>query len=112
MGERAQKVILRDGQILKYWSRWAGQTCAGELLAGPECFTVKFDRADTDWMDSVWAEGGYLVDFERRKILLYSWDKTYLAGVMPELFKAWPGWELKMVNEGVPDFKEYVESLV
>jgi hypothetical protein len=85
MGERTQKVVLRDGQVLKYWSRWGGQSCVDELVAGFQGFAdnLSFDRSETDWMDAVWAEGGYLVDFERKKILLYSWDRDYLEKVTP-----------------------------
>ena len=61
-------------------------------------------------MDRDFAEGGYLVDFDRRTILLYSWDRELLDGLVGDLKSAWPDWLIEATDEGVPDFQRYVEK--
>jgi hypothetical protein len=112
MGERAQKVVIRDGIVSKYFAQWGGQHCADELLGGAGDFNLPADsnRPESDWMDPVFAEGGYLVDFDRQRILLYSWDQAYLETALPLVERAWPQWIVEKVDEGVPEFKRYVET--
>ena len=112
MGERAQKVVVRDRRVEQYWSQWGGQSCPQVLLDGPTGLQEDLNgsRREDEWMDPDFAEGGYLVDFDHRTILLYSWDTDLLNGLIEDLKSAWPDWSITAANEGVPDFQRYIEE--
>jgi len=110
MGERAQKVVIRLGRVGRFWSQWGGQQCAESLVAGTEGLEADLSeskRAD-EWMEADLAEGGYLVDFDAKRILLYSWDLSFLESIEAGVRSAWPGWAVSISRVGVPEFREYV----
>jgi hypothetical protein len=76
MGERAHKVVIRSGQVKLFRSQWGGRTCAGELAGeGAGAFLEEYlgyHECCDGWMDNSFMEGGYLVDFDHKVILLYS----------------------------------------
>lgn len=111
MGERAQKVVIENDRVERYWSRWGGQSCPQVLLDGRTGLQadLKESRRKDEWMDPDFAEGGYLLDFDHRKILLHSWDGDLLKTLIEDLKPAWPAWLIEAVNRGVPDFQCYVE---
>lgn len=112
LGERAQKVVIKGGRIERYRSQWGGQACPEVLLDGPAGLDedLKESRREDQWMDPDFAEGGYLVDFDRRRILIYSWHNDLLERLMEDLKPAWPDWSIEAVEEGVPDFQRHVDT--
>lgn len=64
----------------------------------------------SDWLNPRFCEGGSLVDFDERNILLYCWDRTLLAEAYPKIKESWPGWNVLIVKEGAEDFECYVYS--
>jgi hypothetical protein len=113
MGERAQKVVIRDGRVTLYRDRWGGQSSIDVLRDGPT--GLQNDLAESspnaEWWDPAFAEGGYLVDFDRKCILLYSWDAALAESCLSVISSAWPGWSVTVAPEGVPDFQAHVSSL-
>ena len=111
MGERAQKVVIRENRVELSWTQWGGQSCAVALLGGTAGSQSDLEDSDpTDaWMDPAFAEGGYLVDFDRKAMLLYSWDGELLRSVIERLPAIWPNWSIEMVQDGIPDFRNHID---
>lgn len=108
MSELGQRVIIRDSTATTYYSQWGGMSCVAMLVTG-EAGMAK-DLAGCQVREWLFCEGGYLVDFDERKILLYSWDSSLLHEILPKVQEAWPGWSVACIEAGIADFQQYVCS--
>ena len=85
MGNRANLVIVENGQWQLHYSHWAGCRMLDALAFGPD-FAVHYIRshrlcAKDEWTDPVWADGGALVDLDERRLLFFGDE---LTTTMPE----------------------------
>ncbi len=111
MGERGQRVVIKDSIVSRHYSQWGGQTCMSGLSDGERGLRADLATCkEFDWVIPEFAEGGYLVDFDTRHMLLYSWDQPELDRILPRIRAAWPGWSIEIVPDGVPDFIRHVET--
>ncbi|MFN0196977.1 MAG: hypothetical protein ACKVT0_09530 [Planctomycetaceae bacterium] len=122
MGERAQKVVIRSERAIAYTDHWGAHTCFHQLFDGPNkvlCEIAQVIEDDKDeqslhdrivWYDPCYIEGGYLVDFDRCHMLLYSWDKQALQEGLRRVQQAWPDWSIEVVDDAPDDFLKYLDT--
>lgn len=113
MPERSQEVVIRGGRLALRSSRVAGQSSPLALVAGPAAFDADLRPSDgaPGWYDEVLAEGGFLIDFDRRRLLAFSWDDASLRAAWPEIEAAWAGWTVEEVADGTADFLRYLAAV-
>jgi len=68
---------------------------------------------DAGWLDDVWAEGGAVLDLDRKHFLLYGGEDVLndvpLRRVYLEwLGRVWNGWTVRWACEGIADLADYV----
>jgi hypothetical protein len=110
MGDRANYVIVENGQAQIFFSRWGALTIPSVLLSGPER-TMEYIRQLTpeeSLLDDVWAEGGVLVDVDTQRALFWGGDRIairpYLRRpLLAALSLLWPGWSIYWAQFGVAD---------
>ena len=117
MGQRANLLIVRNQSYTLYYSHWCAYTLPVSLFWG-EQYAIRFIELqkqvdETGWLDDKWAEGGAVLDLERRVLLFYGGsDILYdvpLRNVLLGLMKNnWPGWEIRWAHEGIADLAAYV----
>jgi hypothetical protein len=100
VGQRANIVVIQDGQVDLYYCHWCAATLPADLFWGPE-HAVAFARRQRDartigpeipmrrpdlsslsaseperpgaegWLDNAWAEGGAVIDLDQKTLILY-----------------------------------------
>ncbi|MBC8059312.1 MAG: hypothetical protein H7Y18_01450 [Clostridiaceae bacterium] len=76
MGQRANLIIVKKDSYDLYYSHWCANTLPRDIFWGPEHainfiqLQVKKDIDDW-WLDDIWAEGGVIVDIEKKILLMY-----------------------------------------
>lgn len=117
MGHRANLVIVRNHSYELYYSHWCATTLPEDLFWG-EPYAVQFIEAqrrvdETEWLDDVWAEGGVVLDLEKKKLLFYGGEDLHYDLPLRQLFlklmrQVWDGWEINWAHEGIVDLASYV----
>lgn len=115
MGHRASYVLIEERTTQIYYSHWGAQSIPEQLLAGPK-HTMTFLRTlkpDTKLLDTAWAEGGILLDSDRRRLLFWGGESIsfcpYLRRVfLPVLRHLWSGWSAEWATQGIVDFARYL----
>lgn len=116
MGNRANYVLVADGDWTLYYSHWGAIGLEFDLLPGPAAATrhiraqevMRSDRSG--WMDNDWCEGGALIDLDRHVALVF-WlrsDPAERAAALAVLARTWPGWRVDWAYGGLADLAEYV----
>ncbi|MBW5447620.1 hypothetical protein GE107_16300 [Cohnella sp. CFH 77786] len=118
MGQRANLIIPRsDNGYDLYYNHWCANTLPIDLFWGPEyaeAFIRKQVQVDqSGWLNDIWAEGGVVMDADRRVLLFYGGEdirddiplRKHYLGLMR---KVWAGWELKWADDGIADLAAYV----
>ncbi len=119
MGQRANLIIVREQSYELYYSHWCANTLPADLFWGPEyalAFIERQTRAEESgpgWLNEVWAEGGAVIDLEKRKLLFYGGEDILLDIPLRNLFLRlmgciWQGWEIAWAYEGILDLVSYV----
>lgn len=67
---------------------------------------------DYSWYPSDTIEGGYLVDFDREKLLFYSCDLELLDSLESDINLAWRGWEVICLDSYEGEFKKYCKEVI
>lgn len=117
VGQRANLVLVRDGNWSLHYSHWRANTLDRDLFWGPTYATAfvlaQAPRERDQWLDDVWAEGGAVVDHDRRVLLWFGGEDVMhdvpLRRVQFALMRRlWPDWEVRWAHEGIVDIAEYV----
>ena len=136
MSERAKYVIIRSGTVQAYEDRHGGAVCALELSDGPEAAARSANGFSHGrrFLASTSYEGGYLIDFDERLLIVFGEPYVDLDGVAAEFgmdefdpgptvtalleqgpaayFEAiaplYPGWTLRWNELGVDAFIEHL----
>ena len=119
MAERSLEVVVLEGVVYVRTTRYGGSTCYQQLIEGPQWMldqTLEEVRCDDEGYGGshqnqwcTYADGGYLVDFDRKIVLVRSWAEGFQAD-LPVLKDAWPGWTLQVSKDLPEDFHLYLES--
>lgn len=132
MGSRASYVVIENGRVELFFSRWGGQSVVADMLAGPAAATAAIrpaaghtpppeddlpatllwsgpDPAD-ELLDDVFCEGAALIDHDRRVLLAYEWMTNYTEFVhaIADLRAGWPGWQVRWAFDGIGDIAAYI----
>jgi hypothetical protein len=117
MGHRANLIVVENGTYDLYYTHWGAVTLPGDLFWGPD-HAVRFIRMqapvdESGWLDDIWAEGGAVVDRDRRVLLLYGgegllYDAPYRHVYMDLLARVWAPWEVRWAYEGIADLADHV----
>jgi hypothetical protein len=117
MGQRANLILVEGREYQLFYSHWCANTLPRNLFWGPQhaAAFIRIQRAvdDSGWLDEVWAEGGALLDLDRKHFLLYGGEDVLydvpLRRVYLELLgQVWKGWSVRWAFEGIADLADYV----
>lgn len=135
MGHRANFVVIRDGHARAYYDQWAAMGCVYSFASGPEeaCAALSDCEPTEELMDWAFAEGGYLIDFDEKKAIVFGYpaDSDAFADLdgdsgeqLHELNSAiergglaflqhvgpqWAGWKLVWDDHGVDAFAAHLK---
>ncbi|MEV4508187.1 hypothetical protein AB0K00_04425 [Dactylosporangium sp. NPDC049525] len=131
MGNRANYVVIAQGETVLGWSRWGATSIVADLLAGPAAATAALRPAEPpeplppdsvealrwsgvtpvdELMTDVYCEGAALIDHDRRVLLAFEETDDYVTFVdgLAGLVEAWPGWHVRWAFDGVLDVAAYL----
>ena len=86
MGHRANFVVIRGGDARAYFDSWAALGCIHSVADGPEdaaASAAEFEATD-ELLDWAFMEGGYLVDFEEKTLIVFGLTDEDLADEFSE----------------------------
>ena len=116
MGNRANFVIVENQDWRLYYSHWAGCRILDVLIGGPD-LALRYAQtlrpcARTEWTTPLWADGGAVVDLDRRRLLFFG-DSVMVEmderrAVMAVLNEVWPGFEIGWAYGGTVELAGYV----
>lgn len=118
MGQRANLIIFSNNSYELYYSHWCANSLTKDLFWGPT-HALNYVRMQKrvhnkiGWLDEVWAEGGAVIDLDKKIFLLYG-GEDLLTDIplrrvyMRLLSQPWNGWEVKWTYEGIADLAGYV----
>jgi hypothetical protein len=115
MGNRATYALVEAGVVRFYYDHWGGHSIPADALAGPEgtaAYLRGLEAADR-LLDTVWAEGGLLLDADRRVLLVWGgdalrWTPYLRRPYLPALRRLWPGWRVAWPVLGVVDLARHL----
>ncbi|MGH3562490.1 MAG: hypothetical protein ACRDTN_11990 [Mycobacterium sp.] len=116
MGNRANFVVVEDGDWRLYYSHWAGCRMLDALIGGPPLalrYVHSLRRCPRqEWVDPLWADGGALVDFDRRRLLFFGDELLVDMGerraVMSALAAIWDDYAIGWAYDGAVELAGYV----
>ena len=102
MGNRANFVIVKDQDWQLYYSHWGGCRMLDALIGGPELalrYAASLRRCEkNEWCDPTWADGGAVVDLDRRRVLFFGEplmvEMNERRALMDVLATVWPDYEI------------------
>ncbi|WP_245233836.1 hypothetical protein [Mycobacterium sp. PS03-16] len=116
MGNRANFVIVENGDWRLYYSHWGGCRMLDALVGGPELavrYVESLRRCPKDeWVSPMWADGGAVVDLDRRRLLFFGdsvmTEMNERRAVLQALSVVWPGYEIGWAYDGTVEIAGYV----
>src|SRR5262245_5755619 len=75
MGHRANFVVINNGSARAYYDHWAALGCVHIFATGPNeaCKFAENFELTNELMDWAFAEGGYLLDFDQHKAIVFGY---------------------------------------
>jgi hypothetical protein len=116
VGNRANFVVVKDGDWRLYYSHWAGCRMLDALIGGPE-LALRYARslrrcAKDEWVDPVWADGGAVVDFDHRRVVFFGEELMVemreRRALMRVLAAVWPEYAICWAYDGTAELAGYV----
>lgn len=118
MGNRANFVIVENGQWQLHYSHWAGCRMLDALAFGPE-YALRYIKAlralpPTDWTCPLWADGGAVIDVDQKRLLFFGdelmCDMPIRRAMLVVLVAMWPDYEVCWAYGGTHELASYVGS--
>jgi len=118
MGQRCNLLIVEGGSVELRYSHWAANRLDAELFWGPEQ-AARFIRAQrgvddgAEWLDEVWAEGGAVLDLDRRALCWFGGEDIEYDVPLRRLYHElaavpWAGFSLRWAAEGIAELADAV----
>jgi hypothetical protein len=118
MGQRANLIIATKDAYELYYNHWCANTLTEDLFWGAERAVEfirkqkKVDEVD-GWLDNIWAEGGCVVDEDKKVLLIFGgedimYDIPLRRIYLKLLAIVWDGWDIRWAYEGIADLADYV----
>src|SRR5689334_9883307 len=97
MGQRANLIIVKDNGYDIYYSHWCANTLPTDMFWGPEhginfIKNQKKVEPENGWLDDIWAEGGAVIDLDKKVFLLYGGEDILYNIPLRRLY-------LKLINQ-------------
>lgn len=115
MGHRANLVIVDESGERLYYSHWGANSLDSVMFWGPEQAEayIKSQQPTTEWRNELWAEGGVVLDQNRKVFLMYGggWvdsDVPLLRLYLGLMQQVWKDWTIRWAYDGVLDIADYV----
>lgn len=116
MGNRANFVIVHEGDWQLYYSHWGGCRILDALIGGPGLalrYAASLRRCQKDeWCPPTWADGGAVVDLDRRRVLFFGEplmvEMNERRALLSVLATAWSGYEICWAYDGTVELAGYV----
>jgi hypothetical protein len=112
MGQRADLIVIENGNAEIYYTHHRANTLDHDLFWGPR-YALGFIRAQRrmetgELLDDVWAEGGAVMDLDRKRLHWFGGEDIIsdvsLRRVHGQLLaKVWSGWIVRWAEGGVAD---------
>jgi len=114
MGARANYVLIEDGAISIYYSHWGAMSVPAVVIDGPDA-TIAYIRElgpDAVLMEDNWAEGGILLDVDRRALLFFGGENIMFSPPWQRIFLrmmrfVWQGWSVAWAGREIFDIASY-----
>jgi hypothetical protein len=117
MGQRANLIVTQQGLTEVFYTHWRANTLPCDLFWGPT-YSTAFARSQkkvdvSELLDEVWAEGGAVIDLDRKFLLLFGgedlcYDLSTRRLFLRLLKNRWEGWDTQWAHEGVCDLVDYL----
>lgn len=116
MGNRANFVVVENGDWRLYYAHWAGCRILDALIGGPE-LALRYAGSlracsQSQWLDPAWADGGVLIDLDRSRLLFFGDElmvdmaqRRAMLAVLPDL---WRGYSVGWAYDGLAELAAYV----
>lgn len=117
MGQRANLITVENGEYTIRYDHWCANRLDKILFWGIgyalEYFEAQDKVGEEGWLDDVWAEGGAVIDLDRKHLLWWGGEDIiydlFLRRVYLKLqIKIWADWSIEWAYRGVVDLAEYV----
>lgn len=114
MGSRANYILIEQGKTKMY--KYRAYNIPEILLAGFASARIYIQHlmpCEELW-NEIWADGGVLIDSDRRQLLFWGYDDGILCEphlrrfFLPALHYLWPGWTVEWALHGVADLADYL----
>ncbi|HEU4785650.1 MAG TPA: hypothetical protein VFS83_20080 [Ktedonobacterales bacterium] len=114
MGARANYVLIEDGALSIYYFHWGAMSVPAVVIDGPDA-TIAYIReqgSDAGLMDDNWAEGGILLDVDRRALLFFGGENIIFSPPWQRIFlrmmrRVWQGWSIAWAGREILDIASY-----
>lgn len=114
MGQRANLILIEGGRTEIFYTHWRANTLDENLFWGPGHSTafIRSQRpvVDEPLLDDVWAEGGAVLDHDRRVLLLFGGEDLRYEVPLRRLYLKYVRavWDVRWADEGVCDLADYI----
>lgn len=116
MGNRANLVIVENGQWQLYYDHWLGCRMLDALAFGPD-FAVRYFSElrvcpPTDWTCPSWSDGGAVIDIDRHRLLFFGdellCDMPIRRAMLAVMDAMWPDYSVGWAYGGTHELASYV----
>ena len=95
MGNRANFVLIRDGEAVAHYDQWAALGSTYSFADGPDAAVAAAQSAEPteELLDWAFAEAGFLLDFDERRAIVFGYPEPldFDAEELEELGAEAPG---------------------
>ena len=119
VGQRANFVIVKNGDWRLYYDHWCANRIDVELFWGPRLAAAFIEQLEPladrdDWLDDVWCEGGAVLDLDRRELTWFGGEDILMdvplrRACLALMKRQWPGWEIRWAAGAIVDLGACVE---
>lgn len=126
MGQVGNFVTIQSEVVKAYTDKWGALGSLYALSEGPQEMEKWLrDLTATDTLDEVFAEGGFLADYDQKNLIIFGFEydvehETYVemdiacdAGIesyLKFISPYWKGWKLTFDYNGIAAFKKYLDE--
>ncbi len=118
MGQRANFVWIENGITTIHYSGYQAGNTAKIVAQGLQFCRNFFKEFTIDifLMDTAFAEGGILIDFDQKIVMVFSFGHTWSNPVYKRHFsnfisKTWNGWSIQWAYNGNEDFAKHLGEI-
>lgn len=117
MGQRANLIVVEDGEFLLRYDHWVANRLDDVLFWGADYALRYFEAQETidaeGWLDDVWAEGGAVLNLDEKHLLWFGGEDIMYELPLRRAYlnlqkQVWQDWTIEWAHRGIVDLAEYV----